>query len=230
MAQPTQTHPGIPAEARTAARVRAALVAVIVGAGAGGAGAGGIALPDVSLSGSAPLADKPTPELGEIREFTGPVGTVDCRRWEITDTNAGGYLVSRCGDYLSYLSAEHDYNIVKITDKDGNPRILFEPFYPGISFPLEVGRRWQGAYTGYTASDGMRWDGHVTCEVQDYEELTVAAGTFQTYRIECRDEWTAGTMASSGNTTSWYAPEVKGIVKTIGHEDSRWNSELKAIE
>ena len=72
-----------------------------------------------------------------------------------------------------------------------------------------------------------RWQGNVSCEVKAYEDVSVPAGTFKTFRIECADNWEAGEFISGVNhTTSRYSPEVTIAVKTVTKEDRRWNNEI----
>lgn len=187
-----------------------------------------ISLPDVSLAESSTITEMPTPQVGEVREFDGAIAAVKCDRWEVIDTDLDGYLVSQCGvNKIFFKKADH-LNLHKVTGANDEPTLVFEPSYPGIEFPLKVGNTWRRQYTGYSAIESLRWTGDLACEVADYADVAVAAGTFKAYRIECHDNWAAGQMASSVNTTTWYAPDVPGVVKTKNYEDPRWNSELKA--
>ncbi|MSR14394.1 MAG: hypothetical protein EXR86_07490 [Gammaproteobacteria bacterium] len=188
-----------------------------------------ISLPDVSLAETSTLTDRPSPKLGEVREFTGAVAGVNCSRWEVVALDSDGQTVSECGTNKLYFKQDDHLNLHKATGpKDANI-LVFEPSYPGIEFPLKVGNHWHRPYAGYLAIEGLRWEGDLNCEVAEFSEVTVVAGTFKAYRIECHDNWTVGQTGSSLNSTTWYAPEIGGVVKTITYEDSRWNSELKAF-
>ena len=76
------------------------------------------------------------------------------------------------------------------------------------------------------AAEGLRWDGETTCRVVEFAPVTVKAGTMNAFRIECYDHRRAGMLETGANSTVWYAPSVPGVVKTINHEDPRWDSEL----
>jgi hypothetical protein len=166
--------------------------------------------------------------VGEVREFVSQVATLNCTRWEIVESDLEGYLVSQCGEYKIYLKEDASYNMHKITAK-GELAVEFKPFYPVIEFPLQVGKKWQAAYVGNSIVEGAMWDGNVKCEVADYTDVEVAAGVFKAYRIECQDRWKAAGMESSINSTTWYAPDGTGVVKSITYEDPRWNTELKSF-
>ncbi len=188
-----------------------------------------VSLPDISLVEIETVSDIPTPQVGEIREFTGSVASVNCSRWEVIASDSADHLVSQCGSNKIYLKKADHLNLHKVTGVGGENTLVFEPSYPGIEFPLQVGKKWRRPYTGFAAIEGLRWEGDLGCEVADYTEVEVVAGKFKAYRIECHDNWTVGTTGSSVNSTTWYSPEIAGVVKTITYEDPRWNSELKAF-
>jgi hypothetical protein len=184
-------------------------------------------LPEVSLLDEAAVASVPEPRVGEVREFIGNVGTMPCTRWEVVESDREGFLMSQCEQYKIYLKRDASFNMQQITAND-EVVLEFKPYYPVIEFPLQVGKSWRGEYAGHSVIEDAYWDGKVKCEVADFTDVEVAAGTFKAYRIECQDRWKAAGMESSINTTTWYAPDIAAIVKTITYEDPRWNSELKA--
>ena len=187
-----------------------------------------VLLPCIRLwADEAPIAERPTPAVGNQVEFANGALTVPCKKWQITDLNKDGYMIAQCGEYSVYTSVENDFNTVRLTDKVGTILMEYLPYHPGMSFPLQVGKQWSGSYTGFTAANNARWKGQVACEVKAYEEVSVAAGTFKTFRVECIDNWKAGEFISGVNhTTSWYSPEVTIVVKTVTKEDPRWNNEV----
>jgi hypothetical protein len=211
-----------------ATRVIASLAAGLCLSQASPLGAQDVALPDVSLAELSTAVELPMPKLGETREFIGAVASVNCDHWEVVNLDLNGHMVSQCGQNKIYFKKDDSLNLHKVTAANDKTTLVFEPSYPGVEFPLQVGKKWRRQYTGYAAVEGLRWDGDIACEVADYTDVVVAAGTFKAYRIECHDDWAVGTMESSVNSTTWYAPDVPGIVKTINYEDPRWNSELKA--
>ena len=185
-----------------------------------------IDLPDISPSAAATVAAQPVPEAGSHLVFDGRVGSVDCQRWTVGAVNADGELLSTCGQFTSHLSVEGDFNLHKITAANDEPLVVFEPWYPVVMFPLEVGKRWERPYTGYLAAEGLRWEGRIRCEVADFGAIDLAAGPLDAFRIECYDKQKVGLMETGATLTLWYAPAVPAIVKTIHYEDARWNSTL----
>ncbi len=186
----------------------------------------GIALPDVSPGAAATVAAQPVPQAGSYLVFDGRVGSVDCQRWTVGTVSVDGELLSTCGPFTSHLSVDGHFNLHKITAAGNAPVVVFEPWYPVVTFPLAVGKRWESAYTGYLAVEGLRWEGRIQCEVADFGRIDIAAGPIDAFRIECYDKQKIGLMETGATLTLWYAPAVPAIVKTIHYEDARWNSEL----
>lgn len=206
-------------------------------AGALLAGAGGTALaedfaldlPDVSLVDAATVSAMPEPRIGEVREFVGAVASIPCSRWEIVPSDDPDVLLSQCEHYRIHFRRSEHLNMFRITAGE-ETAVSFDPAYPAIEFPLEVGRSWRRKYTGDSMIEGVQWRGDVSCEVADFTDVDVAAGRFKAYRIECRDRWKVADVESSVTSTTWYAPAVEGVIKTRNYEDSRWDTELKAYQ
>ncbi len=186
----------------------------------------GAALPLATLTDRGPVVFAPKPEVGMVREFATGLFGAECARWQVTSIDADGYLVSKCGTSKSYILPAHDYNLKKITAANGQALIEFDPYYPAIKFPLERGARWQMRYNGYTRQDGVRWHGEVVCKVAAWEPLSVAAGTFDTYRIECDDEIGTGAVGLIIHSTTWYAPALGTAIKSVNVDDPRFDYEL----
>ena len=86
-----------------------------------------------------------------------------------------------------------------------------------FAFPLRVGDR-----TSYQNRPWASGDGHSSaeCAVKGVEAVTVPAGTFDSYRIDCDGNWnrvfeTGPRQGMSGRfqETLWYAPSVGRSVK-----------------
>ena len=90
---------------------------------------------------------------------------------------------------------------------------------PSVSFPLQVGKKWEGKYSGYTADNGLRWSGDQSCEVKDVEPVKVPAGEFETYRIDCLDNVQVINKIYPIHTTAWYAPKLGASVKFVNKEN-----------
>ena len=83
------------------------------------------------------------------------------------------------------------------------------PYVPVYAFPLWVGKIWQAHFTyedrerDRTFSD-VPWLGRVIA----YEDVTVPAGTFKTFKVE-------GTDVDGVQLVVWYAPKLHTVVKSI---------------
>jgi len=171
-------------------------------------------------------AKKPVPKVGAILEYADKFATVRCQRWQVKDLDKGGFLIAQCKDNFAYLSVANDYNLTKIVTEDGEILAEFKPYLPSIAFPLQLGKRWGGRYSGYTADDGNRWLANASCEVTAYETVKLVAGEFAAYRIECVDNWELGNMSGHSYSTSWYSPKVQAVVKVSNERFPKWNMEL----
>ncbi len=174
---------------------------------------------------AAPVAALPTPSVGDVLVYQNNYVTVACSRWQVASTNQNGFVVSRCGDDTAYYQAS-DGALVRITGKNGRDLVSFKPASPSVRFPLEVGKSWQGKYTGFTADDQSQWDSVQTCKVLDYETVQVPAGAMPAFRIECDDAWTSGGYSGNSSELSWYAPQAHAIVRTSNPAQPKWNMEL----
>jgi len=205
------------------------LATILLGSVAGSfAAAGDLDLPEVSLIDLSTVAELPEPAVGEVREYMNAVASINCTRWEVIESTDPDLLVSACEHYRIYFKRSENLNLQKVTAANDEVALEFTPAYPGIQFPLEVGKHWRKQYVGHSNIEGITWDGDVECDVADFSEVVVTAGKFKAFRIECRDRWKVGENGSSVTTTTWYAPEIAGIVKSLNYEDPRWNTELKA--
>ena len=185
-----------------------------------------IDLPDISPTHDAQIADAPVPQVGAWQTFKGPVGTVNCARWEVTATNEDGYLRTACGEYRTKLAVAGSFNLHEITGPGGRTVVRFEPYFPLVQFPIAVGSEWTSTYRGQLSVLDLSWDGTMTCRVTALESVTVIAGTFEAYRIECYDKRRAPMVETGSTLTAWYAPAVPGVVKTVNHEDPVQSNEL----
>jgi hypothetical protein len=100
------------------------------------------------------------------------------------------------------------------------PRFV-EPYWPSYSWPLEVGKKWGGDATwpGPPSMAGT-WKASFNSRVVGVEKVTVAAGTFDTVKIERKGRYSTNAHSGSWNgwggeiiETHWYAPAVRRAVK-----------------
>jgi hypothetical protein len=164
----------------------------------------------------------------EFTESSGSMG--NCKRWTIKSTDSDGMFVIQCKDLLIYQSLANDFNIVKMERLNGDIQYEFKPYMPTLTFPLEVGKKWEGEYAGFTEDTGDKWKSRVKCETTAFEKVKVVAGEFDAFRIDCVDNWRAMLLFSGEkNSTRWYAPKLKAVIKVV-HEDPKWNYQLTAYK
>lgn len=79
------------------------------------------------------------------------------------------------------------------------------PIHQSDLWPLQVGKKTSWT-TKSRSADGETWSNHHSCEVESAEQVTVPAGTFDTYKVTCDD----GVYT----IRNWYAPSLKTAVLT----------------
>ena len=170
-------------------------------------------------------ANAPEPKVGNIHQYAGRVASINCSVWETVDTNKDGYVVDKCNDYLMYRNKDN-LNTFKITDKSGSEVVKFQSEFPGLMFPLEVGKKWDGNYSGYTADNNAKWQSRIKCETKAIEKLKVGSESLEAFRIDCEDQWSSGVYTGISHSSRWYSPAANEVIKVTGKEDTRWNQEL----
>ena len=105
----------------------------------------------------------------------------------------------------------------------------FDPAIPQYAFPLEVGKSWEGKYTGPDLRGASMVDYELKGKVVGAESVTVSAGTFDAVKIQLETSWvykgpfTVGGSVAYGTfvQTIWYAPKAKRFVKMDVESHSR---------
>lgn len=82
----------------------------------------------------------------------------------------------------------------------------------GAIWPLQVGKT-QSWSTSGTDEEGRTWQATYRCVVISAEQIDVAAGTFDTYKVTCEDLWITETR--------YYAPSLSDTVLYIRIDKSR---------
>jgi hypothetical protein len=100
----------------------------------------------------------------------------------------------------------------------------YKPFFPYFRFPMSVGNTWSAHASLDRASDSSHWDYDVESKVVSLEKVKVPAGEYEAYEIVSRTTYNGSKPGERGwggrrMETMWYAPSVKGIVKST-YEDS----------
>ena len=75
----------------------------------------------------------------------------------------------------------------------------------GSLWPFKVGNKVKYSYTRQDANGGYHYGTNMSCKVAATETVTVPAGEFGTYRIDCKYPWQTQSF--------WYAPAVDRTVK-----------------
>jgi hypothetical protein len=168
-----------------------------------------------------PLADRSDPKIGESAVFR----SLDLRTGEKRDTamvvvtiDADKIVYETSGSTSGTRTYTRDYNLLEI--KTGE-KVTFtaKPFWASLRFPLEVGKAWDGFFESETVvrqrnrSAQWRWKANVVA----VETVTVAAGTFQAFKIEYDGRYFAhqGSQSWTGSRkeTAWFAPSINRFVK-----------------
>jgi len=91
-----------------------------------------------------------------------------------------------------------------------------QPSGIGIRKPLQVGKEWRSDSNAMNLQSGVPFRASGIAKVVSQEQVTTAAGTFDTFRVEMtvrlintRDQ----TKSSTWNFVVWYAPAVNRWVK-----------------
>jgi hypothetical protein len=185
-----------------------------------------LALPGSSRADPPPVTSKPSYSVGDWWHFTGKRYRQSCPQWVVVTADPAGSLVEECDGHQSHRDYANGLELSKV-DRAGEDLVTFDPALPDLRFPLEVGKTWEVEYAGFTADNGGRWMANASWEVTTYESVTVAAGTFDAYRIEMTETWGSESYGLALRSTAWWAPSAKAFVR-VEHQDRRWNAELES--
>lgn len=108
---------------------------------------------------------------------------------------------------ITTVSHPDDGRFLAFLDRNGEPMVSFDPPV-GWQYPLHVGRQWTTRHRMTMHARGKTVDYDFSCKVEDYEKVTVRAGTFDAFRIHC-------TSTIGNEDLYWSSPvDVGGFVKT----------------
>ncbi len=165
------------------------------------------------------VAELPTPKIGEVWKYR----TIDL--WNQAELSQfERELVEIQADRLEFRTR---------SSKNGEPKTSYfgrglascrrmrdsdvEMCDGALVFPLRVGDK-----SKYDKRPWLNGNGHnsAECEVKAVEAVTVPAGTFDAFRVECDGSWQRvfdrlAVDTNSGRTqeTIWYSTKVNGLVK-----------------
>jgi hypothetical protein len=99
-----------------------------------------------------------------------------------------------------------DGKFLAVVAPDGKEVAVWNPPI-GWEFPITVGKKWTSnmRLTNRALNRTATFDW--SCTVESYGDITVAAGTFKTFRIDC-----ATTIGLE--ETWWYSPDLRIVVKS----------------
>jgi hypothetical protein len=91
----------------------------------------------------------------------------------------------------------------------------YRPSEIAMNKPLQVGKEWRYEVNAKNQRDGSVWNTSGVAKVVGQEKVTVAAGTFDAFRIEAKGRQLGANDLRSFLTTQvfWYAPAVNRWAK-----------------
>jgi hypothetical protein len=159
--------------------------------------------------------DRPEVKVGDRWQFVryySVASTTPNLIWEIHSVSATEIAGTENGEPLQLTA---DLNVIDSpTGSYSNPNAL--------SFPLEVGKRWQYATDWLFKPKGSRGSLSVDVEVVAYERITVPAGEFEAFKLVSKGSLSGTSPINSQydaviTTTYWYAAAPRAIVKSVTH-------------
>lgn len=112
----------------------------------------------------------------------------------------------------------------------------YEPTFAALHFPLESGKKWNWSGTILRKAQGQQFRSQIEVAVMGIEQVTVPAGSFDTFRLEMSGfvNTTYATGYSTNNSFKriyWYSPRLGSFVK-IKNEANRnmWTEDLVEFE
>jgi len=147
--------------------------------------------------------------------------------WDVSQRNTGSYgkdaqvrttriadstwkgmpvAVMKASTGVTLLQQASDGNWLAVLGPNGKPFMSFEPAV-GWEYPLYVGKSWTTRHKVTMHASNKVFDLEWSCKVEDFEKVTVPAGTLDAFRVHC-------TTNDGTDELDWYSPEVQTIVKT----------------
>lgn len=93
-----------------------------------------------------------------------------------------------------------------IVGRDGKAVMSWDPPL-GFDYPLSVGKSWITPYRMTIGASGRTIAYDLSCKVGAYEKVTVKAGTFDAFRIDC-------STTIGNEETYWTRPDMGVFIKT----------------
>ena len=159
--------------------------------------------------------ERPEVKVGDRWQFVryfSIASTTPNLTWEIHSVTKTEISGTENGELLRLTP---DLNVINSpTSNQSNPKAL--------SFPLEVGKRWQYATDWLFKPKGSRGSLVVDVEVVAHERIAVPAGEFDAFKLISRGSLSGTSPINSQydaviTTTYWYAAVPRAIVKSVSH-------------
>ncbi len=152
-----------------------------------------------------------------------PVG----KSWTTQQRNTGSYgkdleaVVTRVADVAwkgtpavalrtasgnTLLQQPADGRWLAMLGQDGRPMTTWDP-PAGWALPISVGSSWSGPRKMTVMASGRTFEYEWSCTVNAYEKVTVPAGTFDAFRVDCKTN-------TDAQDTYWVSPKVHPFVMT----------------
>jgi hypothetical protein len=163
-------------------------------------------------------AEVPIWKVGDTWRYRGTTFTSRNNRFyervvrEIEDSGRPAYEVDS-PDYVTAID-KRTLRPLRHRDKETGkvtPAITYNPIW----FPLNASSRYSMKGTRRPKDESAERLLEMNCRVVSYEDVTVHAGTFAAFRIDCE--------TNDGFAEHWYAPAVKNLVKM------RWMGERESF-
>jgi hypothetical protein len=188
----------------------------------------GLALAACANLAMAQNADRPEVKAGDQWRFVmyyDIASATPNRAWVITSVTPAGIEGTENGEPLALTP---ELNVLESPrHKDSTPQ--------GLSFPLEVGKRWRYASDWLFKAKQSKGSAIVEVEVVGYENVTVPAGDFDAFKLVAKGSLHGVSPINSlyaGETTAtyWYAPAARAIVKSVSHNPYLGKSTVELVE
>lgn len=135
---------------------------------------------------------------------------------EIIGFSDGHYLqrnINAKSGYTRLLHYDPSWNLIS-TGRPNGVEITFVPPLKYFDFPLFVGKTWEGRSVKTDLKTGASYTHILHGAVTGKENITIPAGTFETYKIVLNIEMLEGRKRTVGKDVSWYAPAARRTVRS----------------
>lgn len=172
-------------------------------------------------------ADRPVVHVGDQWQFVQYWGTVSAepnRVWIVRSVTPTGIEGTENGEPLALTL---DLGVLESPRaSESNPRSL--------SFPLEVGKRWRYTTDWLFKAKGSKGSADIDVTVAVHEKVRVPAGEFDAFKLVAKGalrgiSGIGSRIDAETETTYWYAPAVRAVVKSINRNPYLGTSTVELV-